>query len=91
MSKQKTKTEMYRAQMRSFYMTTNNLNTLKTLNDLILSAPNRTKLVNFAIEKTLGKWLGRINKAKTPKERENLIVKFTMEVKEYANKEDSIN
>ena len=88
--KEKTKTEKYRSQMRSFYMTDNNLNILKTLNDLILSAPNRTKLINLAITNTLGKWLSKINNAKTPKERETQIVRFTQEVKKYANTEESI-
>lgn len=86
----KTKTQKYVANMRTYYLTDENLNILKTLNELILSAPNRTKLVNFAIDQVLGKIYSGIDNAKTPKERENKIVKFTREIKKYADNEEVI-
>lgn len=91
MSKKQTKTQKYKANMRTYYHSDNNLNIVKTLNEMILSAPNITKLINFGINQSLGKTLKRIMDAKTSKERETLIVKFTMEVKKYANTEESIN
>lgn len=89
--KKKTKTEEYRANMRTYYLTNTNLNIIKTLNEMILSAPNMTKLINFGLNKCLGKILAEINKSKTPKDRENKIVKFTMKVKKYANTEEVIS
>jgi hypothetical protein len=91
MPKEQTKTEKYHANMRTFYLTDSNLNIIKLLNEIILSSPNMTKLINYALDGCLGKIAKNINKSKTPKERENKIVKFTMEVKEYANTEEVIS
>lgn len=87
----KTKTQKYIANMRTYFISDKNLNVIKTLNEMIISSPNMTKLVNFAIDRNLGKTLKKINDAKTPKERENIIVKFSMEVKKYANTEEQIS
>ena len=91
MSKKQTKTEKYKSNMRTYFLSDKNINIITTLNEMILSAKNITKLINFGIDQSLGKILKRIMDAKTSKERETLIVKFTMEVKKYANTEESIN
>ena len=91
MSKKQTKTEKYKGNMRTYFFSDKNLNIIKTLNEMMISAPNITKLVNFGLDQSLGKTLKRIMDAKTSKERETLIIKFTMEVKKYANTEESIN
>jgi len=91
MSKKQTKTQKYKANMRTYFLSDKNINIITTLNEMIISAKNITKLINYGLDQSLGKTLKRIMDAKTSKERETLIVKFTMEVKKYANTEESIN
>ena len=56
MSKE-TKSDKYRKNKRTYSFTEQNLMVLDQVGDLLISEKNLTKLVNFAIDQSLGTWL----------------------------------
>lgn len=85
----KSKTEIYKRNVRTFHITDSNLTLLDEISNVLLSEPNLTKLINFALDKWLKPSLKEYKKAKNPEDQNQIIFKLTKEVKEYANTEET--
>lgn len=83
------KTEIYKQNLRTFFITELNLKMLSELTDTLFSEPTLTKMINFALDNTFKPMLEDINKAKNPADKNQLIIKYTKEVKEYASTEET--
>lgn len=77
--------------IKCFYITDSNIDVLIELRSLLISEPNMTKLVNYAIDSVLATWQKAYKtEAKTPAQKEKSNFNLSNEVKKYVTSEKNI-